>query len=673
MANKLIKKYEPGNTVRFDCSFRGLDQVLTDPSAPYYRIFNIKNEVIQEGEPLSDSTGNYYCYHTPNEVGQYVIEFTGGVDGKSVAIRWKFVIQRSTWKGEWSSSSSSNSLISTSSSSSSSSSSSMSAGSLLGFNNGPITTQKPLGIYDGDHIFMRGYEFTALKTDYLKALRVTITKPEGSIGMIGAIVFPITDNEEGEEPIMQCESLILIDDLETGEQEIEFLFVDGQDYDALIEGQQYAFVLVYMFDGEGEPENDNYITLGASDELTTEYMFTTLLGQVINENESCAVYELEGVNENLSSSSSYSINSSLILGSAMAVDSDLDWIGLVDITPKDELGNVFTAERSGIASTFLLKLSNNSQNSYLGSIRINIYSTEGEGILGELLGTSEATDISGFALGETVQLSFINGPEIIQGINYIWTVETVEGYSGYISFIQVDLPPVYTWNRLGSVPLELIGYEGTDNPLWFCMLAEATSSSSSNSHSDSTSSSSSSLDRTDVVGFAVGAVDNIFGNLCEVGYWSEFTFAGKYGWSFYPTQSALPTLLEIKIKKNDGCTGPIRACIYSDIRNELIAESEPVLLDSIPVNEETDILFEFLEPLVLEQNSEHTIWIEAEDDELVSNFYLAMLPDEPTIDIIRRYIDNVEYLIHDCSPIYYILHGTSLSSSSSSSDSSTPP
>jgi len=123
---ELAKGFENKNTIQFTCTYRALDQRISDPSGPAYSVYNIKNQVVQSGEPVRISEGVYGFYFTPTKTGEYVVEFTGGVDSKSLKQRKKFSVRRISWKGEHaseSSSYSSNSLSFSSSSSSSSASS----------------------------------------------------------------------------------------------------------------------------------------------------------------------------------------------------------------------------------------------------------------------------------------------------------------------------------------------------------------------------------------------------------------------------------------------------------------------------------------------------------------------------------------------------------------------
>lgn len=124
MAAETIKKFENGNTAYFECSFKNLDQLLVEPVSPNYSILNLRGELVQSGVPTLVVTGIYGVYFTPDETGEYVIEFTATIEDKPVLHRLKFKVYRTAWKNEYSSSSSSWSSSSSSSSSPSSCSSS---------------------------------------------------------------------------------------------------------------------------------------------------------------------------------------------------------------------------------------------------------------------------------------------------------------------------------------------------------------------------------------------------------------------------------------------------------------------------------------------------------------------------------------------------------------------
>lgn len=118
------KKFESGNTVYFECTFRNQLSQLEDPTNPTWQIQDIKDATIASGSLTKKSTGVFYFFWTATTIGDFIALFQGTLDSGTYAavIRRPFKVVRTSLKGEYSSSSSSSCSSSSCSSSSCSSS-----------------------------------------------------------------------------------------------------------------------------------------------------------------------------------------------------------------------------------------------------------------------------------------------------------------------------------------------------------------------------------------------------------------------------------------------------------------------------------------------------------------------------------------------------------------------
>lgn len=88
----ITKKFENGNTIYFECLYRSLTGFPVQPQDPKYEIQNIKGTIVAEGTPDKRKDGVWYCFYTPTIRGDFLLTFTGKIDGNSVAIRKKFKV-----------------------------------------------------------------------------------------------------------------------------------------------------------------------------------------------------------------------------------------------------------------------------------------------------------------------------------------------------------------------------------------------------------------------------------------------------------------------------------------------------------------------------------------------------------------------------------------------------
>ncbi len=88
----ITKTFEKSNTIYFECVYRAIDGELTDPSSPAWVIKNILGVTVDSGGPLKREDGVWYFFWTPVTVGDYILVFSGTIDGNAVAIRRKFKI-----------------------------------------------------------------------------------------------------------------------------------------------------------------------------------------------------------------------------------------------------------------------------------------------------------------------------------------------------------------------------------------------------------------------------------------------------------------------------------------------------------------------------------------------------------------------------------------------------
>jgi len=72
--------------------------VLTDPDNPDWEITTRRGVAVAsgstEGGPFKRSTGLWYIFWTSDQVGDYILEFTGEMGSHSVKIRRPFKVQK---------------------------------------------------------------------------------------------------------------------------------------------------------------------------------------------------------------------------------------------------------------------------------------------------------------------------------------------------------------------------------------------------------------------------------------------------------------------------------------------------------------------------------------------------------------------------------------------------
>lgn len=83
--------YQSGNTLRLECTFKGFDGNIIDPSLTKCRIYNYKKERIEEFE-LNKAENKYQCHYTPVATGTYYAEFYGEDLGRPILVRKKFEV-----------------------------------------------------------------------------------------------------------------------------------------------------------------------------------------------------------------------------------------------------------------------------------------------------------------------------------------------------------------------------------------------------------------------------------------------------------------------------------------------------------------------------------------------------------------------------------------------------
>lgn len=97
---QITKKFELGNAIYFECVYRNMTGVLTDPDNPSWEITTrrgtIADNSASEGGPYKRSTGLWYIFWTSDEVGDYVLEFSGEINGETVKIRRSFKVTKTT-------------------------------------------------------------------------------------------------------------------------------------------------------------------------------------------------------------------------------------------------------------------------------------------------------------------------------------------------------------------------------------------------------------------------------------------------------------------------------------------------------------------------------------------------------------------------------------------------
>jgi len=86
------KTFELGNTIYFECLFRNMDGSLTDPSNPTWTVKNIKGNTVASGGLLKRTVGIWYCFWTPNTVGDYILTMSGTIEENPVIIKRLFKV-----------------------------------------------------------------------------------------------------------------------------------------------------------------------------------------------------------------------------------------------------------------------------------------------------------------------------------------------------------------------------------------------------------------------------------------------------------------------------------------------------------------------------------------------------------------------------------------------------
>ena len=94
------KTFELGNTIYFECVYRNTMAILTDPDNPNWSISTARGVVVAsgttDGGPFKRSDGLWYIFWTSEDVGEYILEFTGSIGSHAVAIRRPFKVIKST-------------------------------------------------------------------------------------------------------------------------------------------------------------------------------------------------------------------------------------------------------------------------------------------------------------------------------------------------------------------------------------------------------------------------------------------------------------------------------------------------------------------------------------------------------------------------------------------------
>lgn len=90
------KTFELDNTIYFECAYRNTMGVLIDPDNPSWEITTRKGVVVDnsasEGGPYKRSTGLWYIFWTSDQVGDYVLKFTGEMNSHPVIVKRPFKI-----------------------------------------------------------------------------------------------------------------------------------------------------------------------------------------------------------------------------------------------------------------------------------------------------------------------------------------------------------------------------------------------------------------------------------------------------------------------------------------------------------------------------------------------------------------------------------------------------
>lgn len=94
----LIKTYELGNTIYFECLYRDIDGYLTDPTSAAWTIKDLQGVTVDSGGLSKKSTGIWYFFWTSDTVGDYLLTFSGLIDDNPVTIRCQFKIAETRLK-----------------------------------------------------------------------------------------------------------------------------------------------------------------------------------------------------------------------------------------------------------------------------------------------------------------------------------------------------------------------------------------------------------------------------------------------------------------------------------------------------------------------------------------------------------------------------------------------
>ena len=86
------KTYEIGNTIYFECFYRNINGYPADPLDATWTIKNSKGATVASGNPLKKSNGFWYCFWTPDTVGDYILIFAGTIEASAVLIRKKLKV-----------------------------------------------------------------------------------------------------------------------------------------------------------------------------------------------------------------------------------------------------------------------------------------------------------------------------------------------------------------------------------------------------------------------------------------------------------------------------------------------------------------------------------------------------------------------------------------------------
>ena len=88
----LIKKFEKGTTVYFECLYRGIDGSACDPADSRWEIKDFQGNIISSGTPSKRKEGVWYFFWIATATGSYLLIFSGKIQGDLVIIRKKFKV-----------------------------------------------------------------------------------------------------------------------------------------------------------------------------------------------------------------------------------------------------------------------------------------------------------------------------------------------------------------------------------------------------------------------------------------------------------------------------------------------------------------------------------------------------------------------------------------------------